>query len=422
LQGFETALKRFQTYIGDPIDEIESVLAREPEFVLGHLFRAVAYYVTSERRYQAPAQASVTAARALLGHANEREKRLFGAVEKLVSGEWDAACRGFDRVLQQFPTDIFALQSAHLIDFLGGDALNLRNRPGRVLPEWDRSMPGYSYVLGMYAFGLEESNQYTEAEAMGRRALEIDPVDAWSVHAVVHVMEMQGRAEEGAAFLYDREKDWAMPDNAFAFHNWWHLGLMLLEQRRDDEALDVFDRHIFAEADDAMLLVDVTAMLWRLRLIGMDVADRIDRVADVWAGKIESEAGYYAFNDFHAALAFAAAGRPEMLAVTERGLGQAACGGGSNRYMSSAVGVPLVRGIAAYESGNYDDAIQLLSGVRDIANRFGGSHAQRDLINLTLLSAAQRGGAKDLVRHLSNERSMFKPSGSVLGERVLQSM
>jgi hypothetical protein len=64
----------------------------------------------------------------------------------------------------------------------------------------------------------------------------------------------------------------------------------------------------------------------------------------------------------------------------------------------------------------------LLSGVRDIANRFGGSHAQRDLINLTLLSAAQRGGAKDLVRHLSNERSMFKPSGSVLGERVLQSM
>ena len=57
------------------------------------------------------------------------------------------------------------------MDFYRGDALNLRNRVSRVLPHWDASVPGYSYVLGMHAFGLEEMNQYPEAEATALRAL-----------------------------------------------------------------------------------------------------------------------------------------------------------------------------------------------------------------------------------------------------------
>ena len=58
---------------------------------------------------------------------------------------------------------MFALQTAHLFDFYRGDALNLRNRVSRVLPHWSESVPGYSYVLGMHAFGLEECNQSDRA-------------------------------------------------------------------------------------------------------------------------------------------------------------------------------------------------------------------------------------------------------------------
>src|SRR5512134_2175914 len=71
------------------------------------------------------------------------------------------------------------------------------------------SPAGYSYVLGMHAFGLEECNQYAEAEVTGRRALDLVPTDGWAVHAVTHVMEMQGRIDEGIGWLTSREADWA---------------------------------------------------------------------------------------------------------------------------------------------------------------------------------------------------------------------
>jgi hypothetical protein len=64
-----------------------------------------------------------------------------------------------------------------------------------VLPHWGHEVPGYSYVLGMYAFGLEEMNQFEEAEETARAALAIQRRDSWAVHAAAHVMEMQGRID-----------------------------------------------------------------------------------------------------------------------------------------------------------------------------------------------------------------------------------
>ena len=61
--------------------------------------------------------------------------------------------------------------------------------------------------------------------------------------------------------------------------------------------------------------------------------------------------------------------------------------------MSRDVGVPLARGIDAFGRGDYATAIDRIEPVRDIAHRFGGSHAQRDLVTLTLIEAALRGGA-----------------------------
>jgi hypothetical protein len=39
------------------------------------------------------------------------------------------------------------------------------------------------------------------AEKMARRVLALDPQHPGAIHVVVHVMEMQGRAREGLAFL-----------------------------------------------------------------------------------------------------------------------------------------------------------------------------------------------------------------------------
>jgi len=417
IAAYEGALKSFQVYVGDPVAQLDDLLDAHPNFLMAHLFRGICFYLSSERVHYSRAQANLEAARELLASANDRERGFFAATEALIGGHWEAACREFDAVLRAYPQDVLALQTAHLMDFFRGDAKNLRDRPGRVLAEWDSGMPGYSHVLGMQAFGLEESNQYVQAETTGRRALDIDPIDAWAVHAVVHVLEMEGRSQEGIAFLTERETDWAQ-DNGFSFHNWWHLALMHLDEGHDDRVLAIFDEHIDG-VDDTMVMVDITAMLWRLHLLGFDVRERMQRSAQVWARKLDAnDKGFYAFNDFHAAMAFAAVQDDARLAELQSALATSAQGAAiSNRVMSAEVGAPLVHGLRQFAQGDFVGAAKTLLDAREGAHRFGGSHAQRDVIELTLLSAAHQAGDHNLSRHLRNERRLSKPQ-DVLGGRI----
>ena len=101
------------------------------------------------------------------------------------------------------------------------------------------------------------------------------------------VMEMQGRIGEGIDWIQSREADWA-PDSMFAPHLWWHLVLFNMDLGKLDAALDLFDQKLTGpQADMILVLLDVTALLWRLQLEGVDVGDRFERVADLWKGKLD---------------------------------------------------------------------------------------------------------------------------------------
>jgi tetratricopeptide (TPR) repeat protein len=412
LEHFETALAQFHAYRGDPIATLDQALAADESFVLAHLAKAFMAATAGEGRVVPLARSAVARAEELSGQANARERALLAAARQLVDGKWHDACRSFDAVLREWPRDALAVQTAHLMDFYRGDALNLRNRVSRVLPSWSASLPGYSYLLGMHAFGLEECNQYADAEATGRRALELVPTDGWAVHAVTHVMEMQGRIDEGIGWLTSREADWATPDNAFAPHNWWHLALFHMDRGAFDAALDLYDRKIDGpQADVVLVLIDCTALLWRLQLEGVNVGDRFERVTDRWHGKALDERGFYAFNDLHAMMSFAATGRA---ADSSRLLAElrdtAASGVGANRAMTRDIGLPLAEGVLDYARGQFGDAIERIDAARDTANGFGGSHAQRDLLTLTLITAALRAGDFARARHLLAERQVHKPT------------
>jgi len=165
--------------------------------------------------------------------------------------------------------------------------------------------------------------------------------------------------------------------------------------------------------------IDATAMLWRLKLEGVDIAARIAPVADAWLSVLEGEGGFYAFNDFHAALAFAAAGRGEALARVQAAQGRAAIERSDNAGMARAVGLQATEALAAYSEGRHHAAVQHLAAVRDGANRFGGSHAQRDLLTLTLIDAASRAGLASTARHYARERLVHKPE-SAWGGRLME--
>ena len=300
------------------------------------------------------------------------------------------------------PHDALGLLAGHQIDFFTGQARMLRDRIARALPLWDAARPGYHSLLGMHAFGLEETGDYARAEAEGRRGVEMEPRDGWSQHAVAHVLEMQNRQTDGIIWM--RSNDAWAGDSFLQVHNWWHLALYHLELGEIDAVLALFDDKIGGGRSGVVMeMLDASALLWRLYLREIDVGDRWQALAAAWAPV--STAGNYAFNDAHAVMAFVGAGKKDLAQAVIAAQQQAVAGPGDNAMFTREVGLPVTRAFLAFGEGDYARAIELLRPVREIAHRFGGSHAQRDVIDLTLIEAALRSGNAPLAAALVTERT-----------------
>ena len=408
LDRYEEAEELFLSYFGDPLAAIDKAVADDPGFVMGHCFRAGMMVAGSEKAALVPLEESVKAGESLWDDANDRERGHIAAAGAWLDGDFATSIRIYGEILHDYPRDTLAMQVAHIGDFLLGQSTMLRDRVARVLPEWEETIPGYSYLLGMHAFGLEETNDFATAEATGRRAIELNPRDPWAIHAVAHVMEMQGRLADGISWLDQRTDDWA-PENMFAFHNWWHFALFHLDLGDTDRVLDLYDFRIHPESTDVALeLLDASSLLWRLHLREVDVGDRWHDLAVAWDAI--PEGGFYAFNDLHAMMAFTATGREAEAHELLKNVEASAAGADTNAMMSREVALPLCRAWVAFGAGDYGKSVGLIESVRPHTNRFGGSNAQRDVIGLTQIEAALRGGLVSTARSLAAERTNYKPS------------
>ena len=408
LETYERALSAFNIYCGDPVAIIDEALAEDPDFAMGHVLRAHVHLSMWEKSVVPEIEKSISKLKALDRACNEREHLHTNALQQWVSGDWDGARGTLDRLLAEFPRDLLALQIGHLADFYQGDRENLRGRISRVLPAWTREDTGYSYLLGMLAFGLEECGFYSDAEEAGRNALEIDPADCWAHHAVAHVLEMQTRQDEGIAFAEGRTEHWTQDDNGFQFHNWWHVALCNLDQDRFERVIEIYDEGVRSESSEIQLmLLDAVALLWRMHLRELDVGNRWAELADIYEN--DDEGGFYAFNDMHAIMAFVITDRSDAAAKRIAAIEAAADSNGANAMMTRLVGLPIARGIRAFGQERYGEAVDHLMPVRYRAHVFGGSHAQRDIVHRTLIEAAIRDGDGALARALINERTSLRP-------------
>jgi hypothetical protein len=401
LAALEQGLHEFRCYIGDPVATVERALADSPELVMGHVLKAYLHLMGTEPGALPVARDAQAAAAAL--PANEREARHLQAIEHLTAGRWRAAGRVLEDLSVEYPRDALALQVGHQIDFFTGDSRMLRDRIARALPAWGNGMTGYHAVLGMHAFGLEETGDYARAEAEGRLSVELEPRDTWGQHAVAHVMEMQGRRREGIDWMRANPDNWSR-DSFFAVHNWWHLALFHLGVDEVGEVLALFDGPIYGKASNVVLeMIDASALLWRLHLRGVNVDDRWQAVARNW--EPVAAAGNYAFNDMHAMMAFVGAGRGKAADAVLEAQRAAMDAPGDNAEFTREVGHAATRAIKAFGDGDYTETVRLLRLIRSYAHRFGGSHAQRDLIDLTLIEAATRAGQDRLAVALRAERT-----------------
>ncbi|SLN26339.1 tetratricopeptide repeat protein [Oceanibacterium hippocampi] len=406
--AYEAALRAFNVYRGDPVAIIDKALAEDPDFAMGHVLRAEVHVSMWERGVLPEIEASLARLEELGNRLNERERMHAGAIRQWAAGDWNGMRDRLDRLSAEYPRDLLALQIGHLADFFHGDRHNLQGRVARALPAWNRDDPGYGILLGMRAFGLEENGDYAVAEETGRHALALDGDDCWAQHAVAHVLEMQGRQAEGAAFMESRTAHWAQDDNGFAFHNWWHTALYHLDQDHVGRVLEIYDQGVRPEPSDIhLMLLDAAALLWRLHLRGIDVGGRWQELADAY--ERTGDDGFYVFNDLHRMMALVATGRNDaaqrLLDAVTRAAGEA----GTNARMVRDAGHAVVAAIEAFGRERYGDAVDLLMPVRYRAYVFGGSNAQRDILHRTLIEAALRAGDRPLAIALANERTVGRP-------------
>ncbi|MEO1680969.1 MAG: tetratricopeptide repeat protein [Pseudomonadota bacterium] len=343
--------------------------------------------------------------------ATEREAQHAAALSAWTSGQTDKATEIWERILLDHPGDGLALRLSHFTHFYSGDGRRMRDALARILPLWSEDHPDYGFLLGMYAFGLEESGDYARAEAYGRRAVERNPADAWSVHSVAHVLEMTERREEGIAWVKGLEKDWSTVNN-FRFHLHWHRCLYHLERGEFEAVLQLYDAEVVSEIESDFYLdiCNASSLLWRLEMFGVDVGDRWHDLARVARRHLADTE--LIFVSLHYLMALVSAGdkdaADEMIATirTWSTLEDTQAG------ICARVGLTLAEGLRDVRAGAYARAVERIERVRYTLDQIGGSAAQRDVFHMILLDATVSSGNALKARSLFAERVGHKVHSS----------
>lgn len=396
----------------DTGDNLKRALAADPDFLFAHTLKGYFMMLFAKRDFVARAKqalaAAEAAARAVGGTARERAH--LAALRDWAQGDWQGALARWEAILIDYPRDLVALRLAQYGTLYKGDSEGLRDSVARALHAWDESVAGYGFVLGSYAFGLEESGEYAAAERAGRHAIAINPADVWAAHAVAHVFEMQDRQREGIAWIDGLDREWGELHN-FVFHIRWHRCLYHLELAQYDRVLDLYDREIRAESTDEYLdISNGAALLWRLEQLGVDVGARWAELAERSAGRLDDHV--LVFADLHYAIALAAAGAGGVETWLQSSRAFAANGGESQSAVMAEPGLGLAAAAFAHRRGEWGRAVELLLPLRPAIHRIGGSRAQRDLFEQMLIDAALRDGRFALARALLSERTRLRPDNA----------
>jgi len=404
----ERVLDMLLTQRGDAFAEVERVLADDPGCVFGHCLRAALIVRTESLGSRSVLAASIAAIEAACPHAGDPARQHALAARAWLESDSAHAVALYGAILIDRPRDVLALAVAHALDFHLGRRRAMRDRIAKVLPRWTTAMPGYASVLAMYAFALEENGQYGRAEKIARRALALDPEHAGAIHVIAHVMEMQGRAHDGLAFLAAVESAWG-EGTGLSIHLAWHRALFHLDTGDPKSALAIYDRQIATtDSVDMSALADGSALLWRLYLQDIEVSDRWRSLADRWA--MHNLADARPFYVVHAMMAFAAAGRNAVALRLLEALPSIDIKLASSLIPEDALAAPLCEALLAFARSDYAECVEWLKHVRHIAHRCGGSLAQCELIHLTVTEAALRARRARFGHALVAQRTARKPA------------
>lgn len=399
LAAYQRALDAMLAWRRGADAQLELALHAAPRFVMARVLQAYTRLFSRDQR-------RVQSARPLLQQAvglpaNDREQRHLAAIAAVIDDHYEGAKATLGELLGRYPQDVLALHAVHALDYLTGDA-RIHERVRSVLPAWSADMPGYHAVLAMQAFALHESGDEYGAEHNAHAALALNPADTRAHHVLAHVFESTDRADAGMRWMHQHVAAWST-DTVASIHCWWHVALFHLAQGDADGALALYDRRIRAESSAELSdLIDAAALLWRIALAGGNAGTRWIELANAWEGHMHD--GFCSFSDLHAMLAFVGARDWTRAQALERTLAAAQHLPTRHGWSTRHLGLPACRALMAFGRGDSTLAITLLASLPALAYRLGGSHAQRDVLHLTLLNAVER------VRRPARRRSVAVPA------------
>ena len=174
------------------------------------------------------------------------------------------------------------------------------------------------------------------------------------------------------------QRHWANYDPSGALYNHisWHVGLWSLEAGNLEQMWDVLDKHISpdnSQGPPLNILTDSAALLFRAELAGVEVTPERWKGLSAYAMTKFANPGL-GFADLHAAITHARAGNIEAL---ENIIANA-------KGPVSTLTKKVAKAYRHMQEGEWLSASELfMSVVREHA-RFGGSNAQRDLLDFSL--------------------------------------
>lgn len=306
--------------------------------------------------------------------------------------------------LADFPTDTLALRVAQRLYMLGCFGAGVPDFPDHLLAMMRKVAPANGddwAFLGQYAFAHHETNQPGPAMELATRSLDGNPQNAVACHSVTHSYFEQGNAADGGRWLADW-LDGFDRRAAYNVHLSWHLALFELAQGRYGQALDLYETQIrpSVQARNLSNLADAASLMWRLQVYsGVAPGKPWDEVSAMAAPAADTPGA--AFRDCHAALAFAGAGDAD---ATQRLVDRLMAQGGQGDDLAREMTLPIAQGAAAFAAGDYDAAARLMGPTYPMLARIGGSHAQREVFEDTLLETYIRAGWYDAARTMLDER------------------
>jgi pentatricopeptide repeat protein len=263
------------------------------------------------------------------------------------------------------------------------------------------------WYLSALAFAENELDLRDQARRHAERSLRLFERSGHTAHTVAHVHFEAGDVSTGAAFLEGWRPGFEREAPMYG-HLAWHHALFELILGNFDRVDAIYESELRPAVSQEPALgrvADAASLLWRLMLGGRN-GDLPWQELSEFAAERFPAAGVM-FADVHCALAHAAANNVEAL---DRLVAQLRKRAEAGKLPAGSVVPALAEAIAAFAKGDYATVVELLDpGLREVV-RIGGSRAQREVIEDTMIEACFRAGRFERAEGLLRERVERRPN------------